>query len=88
MMQIGVIGNGRTEHRALMNYVMQSDQDTNKIIKTCEELLAAGYNPNIVIEQACQKCGIRINSLIDIDKQRIVKKVEEIYKSNQTRRDR
>ena len=88
MMQIGVIGNGRTEHRALMNYVMQSDQDTNKIIKICEELLAAGYNPNIVIEQACQKCGIRLSNLTDMDKNRLVKKVEEIYKSNQTRRDR
>lgn len=87
MMHIGIIGEGR-KNMSLMNYIIQSEQDTNKIIKTCEELIIAGYNPNIVIEQACQKSGIRMNSLTDIDKQRIVKKVEEIYKSNQTRRDR
>lgn len=87
MMHIGIIGEGR-KNMSLMNYIMQSEQDANKIIKTCEELIIAGYNPNIVIEQACQKNGIRMNSLTDIDKQRIVKKVEEIYKSNQTRRDR
>lgn len=85
MMQVGIVGMGKN---GFMNQIMQSDQDTNKIIKTCEELIIAGYNPNIVIEQACQKNGIRMNSLTDIDKQRIVKKVEEIYKSNQTRRDR
>ena len=85
MMQVGIIGMGKN---GFMNQIMQSEQDTNKIIKTCEELIIAGYNPNIVIEQACQKNGIRMNSLTDIDKQRIVKKVEEIYKSNQTRRDR
>ena len=85
MMQVGLAGMGKN---GFMNQIMQSDQDTNKIIKTCEELIIAGYNPNIVIEQACQKCGVRMNSLTDIDKQRIVKKVEEIYKSNQTRRDR
>lgn len=85
MMQVGLVGMGKN---GFMNQIMQSDQDTNKIIKTCEELIIAGYNPNIVIEQACQKNGIRMNSLTDIDKQRIVKKVEEIYKSNQTRRDR
>ena len=85
MMQVGLVGMGKN---GFMNQIMQSDQDANKIIKTCEELIIAGYNPNIVIEQACQKNGIRMNSLTDIDKQRIVKKVEEIYKSNQTRRDR
>lgn len=86
MMQVGLVGMGKN---GFMNQIMQSDQDANKIIKTCEELIIAGYNPNIVIiEQACQKSGIRMNSLTDIDKQRIVKKVEEIYKSNQTRRDR
>ena len=85
MMQVGIVGMGKN---GFMNQIMQSEQDTNKIIKTCEELIIAGYNPNIVIEQACQKNGIRMNSLTDIDKQRIVKKVEEIYKSNQTRRDR
>lgn len=85
MMQVGLVGMGKN---GFMNQIMQSEQDTNKIIKTCEELIIAGYNPNIVIEQACQKNGIRMNSLTDMDKQRIVKKVEEIYKSNQTRRDR
>lgn len=85
MMQVGLVGMGKN---GFMDQIMQSDQDANKIIKTCEELIIAGYNPNIVIEQACQKNGIRMNSLTDIDKQRIVKKVEEIYKSNQTRRDR
>lgn len=85
MMQVGLVGMGKN---GFMNQIMQSDQDTNKIIKTCEELIIAGYNPNIVIEQACHKCGIRVNSLTDLDKQRIVKKVEEIYQSNQARRDR
>ena len=85
MMQVGLVGMGKN---GFMNQIMQSDQDTNKIIKTCERLIAAGYNPNIVIEQACQSCGVSMNSLTDMDKQRLVKKVEEIYRSNQTRRDR
>jgi hypothetical protein len=85
MMQIGIVGMGRN---GFMNQIMQSEQNTDKIIKTCEQLIAAGYNPNIVIEQACYSCGVSMNSLTDMDKQRLVKKVEEIYRSNQTRRDR
>ena len=85
MMQIGLVGMGTN---GFMNHIMQSDQDYNKIMKTCEELLAMGYGPAIVIEHACSRNGININSLTDVDKQRLIKKVEEVYNSNRTRRDR
>lgn len=85
MMQVGIVGMGKN---GFMNQIMQSEHDTNKIIKTCEELIAAGYNPNIVIEQACRKNNISMNGLTDSDKQRLVKKVKEIYQSNKSRRDR
>lgn len=85
MMQVGIVDMGRN---GFMNHIMQSEQDTDKIIKACEQLIAAGYNPNIVIEQACHSCGISMNSLTDVDKMRLVKKVEKICQSRQTRRDR
>lgn len=87
MMHIGIIDEER-RNMSLMNYIMQSEQDANKIIKKCEELIAIGYNPTIVIEQACRTCNININNLSDVDKQKIIKKVNEICHSKQTRRDK
>lgn len=82
MMQVGIVGIGKN---GFMNQIMQSETDTNKIIKTCEELIAMGYNPSIVIEQACLKNNLNMNSLTETDKIRIIKKIENISKQKQNK---
>lgn len=87
-MKIGIIGGEERRSSSLMNYIMQSEQDANKIIRACEELIEAGYTFQTIIEQASKKCGVRVNNLTDTDKQKVIKRVEEIYHSNRARRDR
>lgn len=84
MMHIGIIGEER-RNMSLMNYIMQSEQDANIIIKTCEELVKTGCSFNSIIEQASEKNNIRFNSLSKTDQKRVERKVEEIYKSSRTR---
>lgn len=85
-MKIGLIGGPGVINSPMMNYIMQSDSDADKIITTCEALLAAGYNPKVVIDFACRSCKINYDSLTDLDKKRVERRVEEVYNSQQTRR--
>lgn len=78
MMQVGLTGMG---NNGFMNYVMQSQRNTDILIKDFEQLIAAGYNPNTVIDQAFSNRGIKQSDLTDTDKKRLQRKVEELYQS-------
>lgn len=79
MMQVGLTNMGRN---GFMNAIMQEEQDSKKIINTCEQLIAAGYIPETAINKACDSCNISFDSILSNEKAKIRKKVEEIYQSN------
>lgn len=83
MMQVGLTGMG---NNGFMNYVMQSQQNTDMLIHDFEQLIAAGYNPNTIKEQAFANRGISESDLTDLDKKRLQRKVEEIYQAYNSRR--
>ena len=76
------------ENRSGICLAMQSQQNVDILIKDFEQAIAAGYNPNVVIEQVFRNRGINENDLTDSDKRRLERKVEQIYQSYQTRRDK
>lgn len=79
MMQVGLVGMGKN---GFMNAIMQDEQDTKAIISTCEQLIAAGYVPEIAIDKACDFCRINFDRMLSSEKAKIRRKVEEIYQSN------
>ena len=78
MWQVGISGMGKN---GFMNMKMQTEQDINAIIKTCEQLIEAGVTSDSVIEHACSFCNINFNNLLLSDREKIRRKVEEIYKA-------
>lgn len=79
MMQIGVVGMGRN---GFMNYVMQSQETTDKLIEDFEKAFAAGHNPSDeLIKQIFANRGVKESDLSDFDKKRLKRKVEEVYKT-------
>lgn len=79
MMQVGLVGMGRN---GFMNAIMQDEQDTKAIIRTCEQLIEAGYVPETAIDKACDFCNINFDRMLSSEKAKIRKKVEEIYQSS------
>ena len=80
MFNIGAIGNGNPGMNCVSMMIMQSQQDTDKVIRELEAAVEAGYNPNIAFSQVLDRCGVQEKSLTDFDKQRLRRKVEQISK--------
>lgn len=83
MMKIGLTDMGKNGY---MNYIMQSQQNVNTIIKDFENALSAGCDPNLVLQQVFEKRGIREYDLTATDKKKLERRVQEIYATFQTRR--
>lgn len=83
MMKIGLTDMGKNGY---MNYIMQSQQNVNTIIKDFENALSAGCDPNLVLQQVFEKRGIREYDLTATDKKKLERRVQEIYAAFQTRR--
>jgi len=80
MYKVGMVGMGRN---GFMNQIMQSQQDTDKLIQDFEQYIKAGYNPNAVADKIFQNRGIRETDLTAADKKRLERKVEEIWQAYQ-----
>lgn len=65
---------------------MQRQENTDKLISEFEALIAAGYNPNTVAEDAFDKAGVKISDTAAYDKRRLQLKVEQLYQSNRSHR--
>ena len=70
-------------HNGFMNQIMQSQQDTDILIKDFENAIAAGYNPNEVRDDIFAKRNLSENDLTYNDKQRLIRKVEAIWQEAQ-----
>lgn len=79
MLNIGIVG-GPGMLNGFNAMIMQSQQDTDKVIRELEVAVEAGYNPNIAFSQVLERCGVRERDLTDFDRQRLKRKVEQISK--------
>ena len=78
MMRVGISGLGKN---GFTNMLMQSEQDIKAVIKTCEQLMEAGVASDIVINYACGFCNVSFDSFMRSEKEKIRRKVEEIYQA-------
>lgn len=84
MMRVGIVGMGRN---GFMNHVMQSQETTDKLINDFEKAIAAGLDPTDALRaDIFAKRRVKEHDLTDFDKERLNKKVEEIYQLYRSRR--
>ena len=60
--------------------IMQSSEDTDKLIACFEKYIKKGYDPNDVIGKVFNECGIRESDLEQPDILRINRTVEKLYR--------
>lgn len=78
MFHVGIGNTGSVNGFSVM--IMQSQQDTDRVIKELENAARAGYNPHMVFSQVLDECRVREKDLTDFDKQRLKRKIDEISK--------
>lgn len=61
--------------------VMQSSEDADKVIECFESAIMQGYHPNEVEQEVYRQAGVDPNTFMWYDKERIQRRVEEIYRS-------
>lgn len=85
MMQVGITDLGKN---GFVNMLMQNEQDAKKVIKTCEHLIEAGVTSDTIINCACDFCNVSFDSFMSSEKEKIKRKVEEIYKTKNNAENR
>ena len=65
-----------------VNYILQSQQDTDLLIKDFEDAIRKGLNPNEVEDQIYRARKVNPKDLTINDQRRLKRKVEEIWASN------
>lgn len=78
--QSGAYYNGKMNGAQAM--IMQSQEYTDKLIEQFGVAIAAGYNPNDVIDDVFNKVGCSDSDLTNSDKQRLMRTVEKMYQTN------
>ena len=78
MMQIGLSGLGKN---GFTNMLMQNEQDTKDVIRTCEQLIDAGITSDQALKTACDFCNVNFDNFLYSEKEKIRRKVEEVYKA-------
>lgn len=61
--------------------IMQSQEYTDKLIEQFGMAIAAGYNPNDIIDDVFNKVGCSDADLTNSDKQRLMRTVEKMYQT-------
>ena len=61
------------------NYIMNSDTNADIVIAAFEEFIKQGYHPNEVEQEVYRQTGVDPRDLSSWDRQRIQRRVEEIY---------
>ena len=79
MFNMSVNGLGQN---GFVNYILQSQQDTDLLIKDFEDAIKKGFNPNEVEEQIYRARKVNPKDLTINDQRRLKRKVEEIWASN------
>ena len=73
--------NGLGEN-GFVNYILQSQQDTDLLIKDFEDAIRKGLNPNEVEDQIYKARKVNPKDLTINDQRRLKRKVEEIWALN------
>lgn len=64
--------------------VMQSDQNTQNLIKAFKQRILNGENPNECQDEIYRELNIDFDKdLMDYDRERVIKEVEEMYRLNE-----
>ena len=79
MFNMSVNGLGQN---GFVNYILQSQQDTDLLIKDFEDAIRKGLNPNDVEDQIYRARKVNPKDLTINDQRRLKRKVEEIWASN------
>ena len=79
MFNMSVNGLGKN---GFVNYILQSQQDTDLLIKDFEDAIMKGLNPNEVEDQIYKARKVNPKDLTIDDQRRLKRKVEEIWASN------
>ena len=79
MFNMSVNGLGQN---GFVNYILQSQQDTDLLIKDFEDAIKKGLNPNEIEEQIYRARKVNPKDLTINDQRRLKRKVEEIWASN------
>ena len=79
MFNMSVNGLGQN---GFVNYILQSQQDTDLLIKDFEDAIRKGLNPNEVEDQIYRARKVNPKDLTINDQRRLKRKVEEIWASN------
>lgn len=79
MFNMGVSGLGEN---GFVNYILQSQQDTDLLIRDFEDAIRKGLNPNEVEDQIYSARRVNPKDLTIDDQKRLKRKVEEIWASN------
>ena len=79
MFNMSVNGLGQN---GFVNYILQSQQDTDLLIKDFEDAIRKGLNPNEVEDQIYRTRKFNLKDLTIDDQRRLKRKVEEIWASN------
>ena len=79
MFNMSVNGLGQN---GFVNYILQSQQDTDLLIKDFEDAIRKGFNPNEVEDQIYKARKVNPKDLTINDQRRLKRKVEEIWASN------
>lgn len=79
MFNMGISGLGKN---GFVNYILQSQQDTDLLIKDFEDAIRRGLNLNEVEDQIYRARKVNPKDLTMDDQRRLKRKVEEIWASN------
>lgn len=82
----GISGIGSPYYNGLDNMIKQSDENVDRVLALFESAIMQGYNPEAVEAEVYRQAGVDPADFTFYDKQRISKKVNEIWESNHLRR--
>lgn len=67
--------------------IMQSDEAANKVIAAFEDAISKGFHPEIVEQDIYRQTGVDPADFTEYDKEKILKRVNEIWESHNNRRN-
>lgn len=72
-----------TGYQPLDFQIMNSDQSATKVIEMFEDAISKGYHPNDVEQEIYARAGVNPSDFTWYDKERIQRRVEEVYAASQ-----
>ena len=67
-------------------WIKQSQEYTDELIEVFESAIEQGYNPTVVYDNVFEQVGCNESDLTSVDKTRLIKKVNEMWKSKENRK--